>query len=70
MPLLLCKACQKPVKPDEPMLVISVGTPSCWLKRKMVEARLVNAPARWHYRCAPEAVRQYASVIAEADAAP
>ncbi len=60
---LICQECQTVIWPDEQMVVVSLGRPNKWATPDLVLKRLEYAPARWHYRCAPEAVRRFASVV-------
>lgn len=61
---LRCRRCRQLIKPDEPMVVVEVERPQEWSKPAQVAERLAHAPGRWHYRCAPIPVRQYATSVA------
>lgn len=45
------------------MVVVAVGRPVKWQDPEHVLRRLEQAPGRWHYRCAPVPVRQYAAAF-------
>jgi hypothetical protein len=59
--LMKCRRCKQVIAPDDPMVVVATGKPRSWYRR--VGERLFTSPGKWHYRCAPNPVRQYASPI-------
>jgi hypothetical protein len=60
---LSCRRCRLVIGPDDPMVVVAVGTPATWLRPQAVLDNLEVAAGRWHWRCAPTAVRAYAPVF-------
>lgn len=57
MAVLKCLRCRDTIKPDEPMICVVMALPQHW--SEIVE-QLDVTPGRWHFRCAPIAVRGYA----------
>lgn len=60
---LLCRRCRSPILPDEQMVIVTLGRPNQWCEPKLVADRLEYSPGRWHYRCLPKGLRQYASAV-------
>lgn len=60
---LTCRKCRQVIAPDDPMVVVAVGTPATWANAQDVIDRLEIAAGRWHWRCAPVPVRAYAPAI-------
>jgi hypothetical protein len=54
-----CIACDRPIEPGEPMVVVITALPS-QLSRVPLLQHVDAAPGRWHWRCAPRQVRRYA----------
>ncbi len=60
---LVCQECKDVIEPEDQMVIVSLGRPNKWSVPDLVVKRLEFAPARWHYRCVPEAVRPFVSVV-------
>jgi len=64
---LTCARCRRAIAPGDDMVAVIVGQPRRWQDAQHAAARLDAAPRRWHYYCAPKAVRQYASPVTDDD---
>ncbi len=60
---LTCVRCRRDIEPDEKMVMVAVGAVKNWGHPAQVAARMALAPGRWHWRCAPLPVRQYAAPV-------
>lgn len=58
MAVLTCAQCRRTIEPGDHMLLVVVGQPERW---QDAASRVEDAPKRWHYQCAPQAVRRYAA---------
>ena len=55
---LNCRRCRRVIEPTERMLIVAVEHPIHWTRPDRIAHRLAQS-TRWHYRCAPAAMRQY-----------
>ena len=60
-----CLRCRRVIEPGETMIAVVVERPETWYTGQ--GARLEAGVGRWHWRCAPAPVRQYATVFHPGD---
>jgi hypothetical protein len=66
MAALKCLACCGVIEAGEPMVMVITVLPSR-LTGVPLQQHVDTAPGRWHWRCAPRAIRRYASPIMPVD---
>lgn len=60
MTVVECSRCGRTIEPDEPLVFINTGTLASMME-SLVEQ--FGVAPRWHWRCLPKALRQYAAPV-------
>lgn len=70
MSAIRCVRCRRIIEPEENMVAVVVDRVSEWGQPDHVASRLDLSSGKWHYRCVPSNIRQYASAVSAVGPSP